>query len=264
MFTASEAIENARQLWENRYNGAEFVIAAGSLLRGQGTALSDLDLVVIFHRLESAYRESFLFNEMPIEAFVHDYETIQAFMDEGFKDAEISIVHMIATGKIVPHANATAQKLQSYATALLAKGAAPLSVEECNVLRYAITDLLDDLKGNRPAEAYRSIFYALYPKFCELSLRNSRHFVGSGKHLAKALRKHDPELFQALETTAFALHQNALTPEHITRLEATLTRLGGRLFDGDKRTAPKDKRKDPVWFFDSPPSMDRFFFDTQG
>ncbi|MDD3183119.1 MAG: nucleotidyltransferase domain-containing protein [Alphaproteobacteria bacterium] len=250
MLNASDAIKNAKDLWENRYTGAEFVIAAGSIMRGQGTLLSDLDLVVIYNHLDAAYRESFLFNEMPVEAFVHDYETIQAFMNEGYKDAEVSIIHMIATGEVVPQANETAQKLQAFAMDLLAKGAEELDVERRNVLRYSITDLIDDLKGSRPSEENRAIFYALYPKFCELSLRASKHFVGSGKHLAKALSKHDQRLLQTLETVALAIHQDDLRPEHIKMLEEELNSLGGRLFDGDKRVAPKDKRQNPVWLQD--------------
>ena len=45
-------------------------------MRGQATETSDLDLVVVYERLEAAYRESFVHGGWPIEVFVHDPETL--------------------------------------------------------------------------------------------------------------------------------------------------------------------------------------------
>ena len=66
----------ARSIRDERYGDAAVVLAAGALMRGQGTAYSDLDLVVIYERLPVAYRESFRFQGLPVEAFVHDPETL--------------------------------------------------------------------------------------------------------------------------------------------------------------------------------------------
>lgn len=67
---------------EKRYRDATAVRAAGSLVRGEGTAYSDLDLVVVYARLPAAYRESFVFEGFPVEAFVHDPETLEYFFAE--------------------------------------------------------------------------------------------------------------------------------------------------------------------------------------
>jgi len=58
------------------------LLLAGSIVRGEGTPHSDLDLVVIFDRLPNAYRESFYFGDLPVEAFVHDPETLNYFLFE--------------------------------------------------------------------------------------------------------------------------------------------------------------------------------------
>jgi predicted nucleotidyltransferase len=54
----SDLIKITRQILDDRYPGADVIFLAGSLLRGEGTPYSDLDLVVIFERLHHAWRES--------------------------------------------------------------------------------------------------------------------------------------------------------------------------------------------------------------
>ncbi len=61
---------------DRRYADAAAVFAAGSIVRGEGTAFSDLDLVVVYPRLPCAYRKSFRCEGYPVEAFVHDPETL--------------------------------------------------------------------------------------------------------------------------------------------------------------------------------------------
>ncbi len=75
-------VEIAMRIQAERYRQAEVVFLAGSVVRGEGTSSSDLDLVVVFPRLPNAYRESFRFHEWPVEAFVHDPETIRFFFRE--------------------------------------------------------------------------------------------------------------------------------------------------------------------------------------
>ncbi|WP_231866572.1 nucleotidyltransferase domain-containing protein [Acetobacter malorum] len=72
----AEALAAATSVFQVRYEAASFAYVAGSIMRGEGTYLSDIDLVVIYDHLEAAYRESFIVGDIPIEAFVHDCETL--------------------------------------------------------------------------------------------------------------------------------------------------------------------------------------------
>lgn len=67
----------ARVICAQRYPDAAAAFAAGSLMRGEGTRYSDLDLVVVYSALPAAYRESFRLQGLPVEAFVHDPETLE-------------------------------------------------------------------------------------------------------------------------------------------------------------------------------------------
>ena len=82
------------------------IFLAGSIVRGESTPFSDLDLVVIFDKLPAAYRESFYFQGFPIEAFVHDPETLNYFLYEIDRPSGIpSLAQMIVEGIEIPKPN---------------------------------------------------------------------------------------------------------------------------------------------------------------
>lgn len=247
IFQSEDAISNARFLWSDRYKGAEFCIASGSIITGKGTAYSDLDLIVVFPHLKTAYRESFTFNDMPVEVFVHDYETIQFFMDDDHKNYRESLPHMVSSGKVIPEENETSLKLRSFASALLQKRPESFDPAAHEPLRYSISDLIDDLRGERPPEEQRAILYSLYPMMGELALRHAGQFVSKGKHLARKLKVFCPTEFENLENIMHAAHCDAIKSDHMTQLENMVNALGGFLFDGYKQSAPTEKRSKPLW-----------------
>src|SRR5688572_21616157 len=69
-------VEVAKDILQKRFPKALFGFVAGSFHRGEATTTSDIDLVIIFEKLEFAWRESFMFEDWPVEAFVHDPETL--------------------------------------------------------------------------------------------------------------------------------------------------------------------------------------------
>jgi len=50
---------------------------------GEGRAGSDLDLVIIFDNLLTAYHETYVYEGWPIDAFIHDLETLDFFPRDG-------------------------------------------------------------------------------------------------------------------------------------------------------------------------------------
>ena len=70
--------ELVKEIYETRYPQSQLIFFAGSIVRGEGTSASDLDLVVVFDQLPNAYRESFIYKDWPVEAFVHDPQTLDA------------------------------------------------------------------------------------------------------------------------------------------------------------------------------------------
>lgn len=68
--------ETANKIWHERFSDALALFCAGSVIRGDGTAHSDLDIVVLFEHVPHAHRESLIVDGWPVELFVHDYQTL--------------------------------------------------------------------------------------------------------------------------------------------------------------------------------------------
>ena len=74
-------VEAARRIWRERYAEARVLFLAGSVLRGEATPASDLDLVVVYEQLPHAYREAFVYEGWPVESFVNDPETVGHYFE---------------------------------------------------------------------------------------------------------------------------------------------------------------------------------------
>ena len=59
-----DLISLTAEIYGEKYARARVIFLAGSLIRGEGTSTSDLDLVVVFDRLEAAYRESYIYKNL--------------------------------------------------------------------------------------------------------------------------------------------------------------------------------------------------------
>ena len=123
-------------MYRSRYNGASFAFVAGSILRGQGTHLSDIDLVVVFDSLEAAYRESFVLEGVPVEAFVHDAGTLAWFINDDVSRGIPSILNMIAEGASIGNALADAEMLREAVSRRLLAG--PPALTPAKLKRTAV------------------------------------------------------------------------------------------------------------------------------
>jgi hypothetical protein len=240
--TPAEALTIAQTVFHTRYHGAAFAYAAGSIMRGEGTYLSDVDLVVVFDRLNAARRESFIFNGVPIEAFVHDPETLAWFVNEDATRGRPSILNMIVEGKIVGLDRARAESLRAEVAARLQNGPPPLSATALNALRYEITDAVDDIRGDRTLGEALAIGAMLHPKLVELALRGRGHWYGAGKWAPRLLIKISPDLADWFDNAFRILFTTGDGGPVIALAEAELASHGGPLFDGDRRDAPSSWR----------------------
>ncbi|KXV23059.1 nucleotidyltransferase domain-containing protein [Gluconobacter japonicus] len=235
---SAEALATAKSVFQARYETASFAYVAGSIMRGEGTYLSDVDLVVIYDHLEAAYRESFVVRDMPIEAFVHDRETLAWFVKDDVSRGRPSILNMIAEGQIIGREYDRAVALRREISDLLAKGPPPLSSSGLNALRYELTDAVDDLRGNRTLQEVIAIGASLHPRLVELALRGRGRWNGTGKWAPRLLREIDVKLADRFDRAFQTLFTKGDVHPVIELVEAELAPHGGTLFDGDCRVAP--------------------------
>lgn len=75
-----EPIHTAKVFVETNFRHCRGALLAGSVVRGQETATSDLDIVVFDETLMSSYRESMIFYGWPIEVFVYNLSSYKDFL----------------------------------------------------------------------------------------------------------------------------------------------------------------------------------------
>src|SRR5262245_27835189 len=119
----ADPIETGIEVLRGRYPGADSAFVSGSVMRGEATATSDLDVVVLFPHVECSYRESFFERGWPIETFVHDEETIEYyFIEKDLASGVGAIMHMVHDGVPVPARTPLNERIKARADALVDAG----------------------------------------------------------------------------------------------------------------------------------------------
>lgn len=236
--TPAEALAIAETVLKTRYPDAAFAFVAGSIMRGQGTLLSDIDLVVVHDHVQAARRESFLAQGIPVEAFVHDQSTLTWFINEDAKRGRPSMPNMVVEGVLIGPACDAVHALRQHAADRLESGPASLTPQALNLLRYEITDAIDDLRGVRPASEIMAIGAQLHARLVELALRGRGRWYGSGKWAPRLLNAVDPALAAQFDDAFRTLFVSGNAEVLIRLADGELAPHGGFLFDGDCRSAP--------------------------
>lgn len=234
----------ANAIRSDRYQDASAVLAAGSIVRGEGTASSDLDLVVVYATLPCAYRESFRFDGYPVEAFVHDRETLEYFFFEVDRPSGVpTLPRMVVEGVEIPAANDMSHALKQLAAALIAAGPPRLDTQTERRMRYFVSDLIDDLRAPRSRDELVATGSRLYEQLADYHLRRQGLWSAKGKAVPRVLRQIDPELcmkYCQSFNTLFSLGD----PTSVIHLAEDLLRAaGGPLFEGYRADAPPTWRK---------------------
>lgn len=229
---------------DRRYADAAAVFAAGSIVRGEGTVFSDLDLVVVYPRLPCAYRESFRCEGYPVEAFVHDPETLHYFFLEVDRPSgSPSLARMVTEGIEIPASNDLSRSLNALAASVLAMGPPPLTPEQLDRRRYGITDLLDDVRDPRSSEELAATGAQLFESLADYHLRARGLWSAKGKAILRALARTDPALGGRFSRSFEDLFTKGDARAVIALAEDLLAPDGGLLFDGYRLDAPSSWRK---------------------
>ncbi|MCK2157203.1 nucleotidyltransferase domain-containing protein [Exiguobacterium sp. 17-1] len=225
------AKRTARLIVESHYPDCDAALLAGSFVRGQATATSDLDLILFRESIKASYRESFTFDDYPVEAFIHSSTTIRTFFRQDRERGRPSMQRMVAEG-LVLRDHDLLKPLKEQAESELLTGPPVLSPAETDRARYFLTDLLDDFIGVTERSEGLGIATRLLEQATDFRLRTSGHWTGQGKWLIRSLEAIEPveagQLVEAFEAY-FRLDEKQAV---IDLLEQWLDERGGRYFDG--------------------------------
>lgn len=241
----SRLIKITKEIKELKYKDADVIILAGSIVRGEETKYSDLDIVVIYKSIKNAYRESFLYKNIPVEAFVHDKATLIYFFNEVDKPMrKPSLATMIVEGIEIPKETELSMNIKVLAKEYIDKGVEELSKIEIDKYRYLITDLIDDIREPRNKDELIATTCQLYEIISNFYIRINKRWSGSGKTIPRILKMINPEMFRNFSKALDEVFINENPDFLIQLVENILLPYGGFLFDGYKLDAPENWRKD--------------------
>ncbi len=236
-----EIVRIANDIHQERYRDAAILFAAGSIVRGEGTAYSDLDLVVVYERLPHAWRESFRHGDLPVEAFVHDPGTLRFFFVEiDGRSGVPSLPQMVHEGVEVPGPNALSAKLKESARSILDAGPPRWGEDVRRRKRYEITDQLDDLRAPRSDAEVWAAGTQLYTALADYYLRSRGLWSARGKAIPRALEQANTEVASRFGASFARLFREAEPADAIALAEELLQPDGGLLFEGYRLEAPAD------------------------
>lgn len=235
-----ELIEITTALRIERYSQSKALFLAGSIVRGEGTSTSDLDLVVVFDRISAAYRDSYIYKNWPVEAFVHDPQTLEYFFRHVDRPSGVpSLPRMVSEGVEIPGASSFTNELKQLAHTVLEEGPPTWSSADIDRSRYAITDLIDDLRDPRSVQEAYAISTALYPALTDHYFRSRQLWSAKGKAIPRRLSAVAPEMAEKFAIGFEPLLSEGCAEKVIGLAEEILEPRGGYLFEGYKLEAPE-------------------------
>ncbi|GAA1575628.1 nucleotidyltransferase domain-containing protein [Kribbella hippodromi] len=220
------ALELVREL----YPGARAAWLGGSVVRGDAGPGSDLDITVLLDGPPAPRRKSLEYGGWPVELFVHTEKSLRYFADKDQERRQPTMMRLVGESVVLLDTDGSGARLQAEYLAEVAAGPRPLSPDELNLLRYTITDLLNDLPGATP-DVRLAIKSTLWQEAARLLLLGTGHWSGTSKGLLRELTRYD--------TTHGTTHATALLAglrtddDHLVHeVDTILSPHGGRLFAG--------------------------------
>ncbi len=220
-----------RELQEERFKDASMVFLAGSHVRNEQTAFSDLDLVVLYTSLDFAFRESFVYKGQLIEAFHHDVDTLAYFFEQDARRGKPSLPQLVLEGIVIPQSSPLSEQLKHKAELLLAEPI-PLSDEEIVHQRYWISDCIWDLKEPRSRTEAIATGTVLYDVLANFYLRTRGFWGTSGKWLPRSLQRANPVFAEQFHAAFDVLFQTGSGSAVIDLALQAMEPFGGVCFDG--------------------------------
>lgn len=227
-----KATEAAKKIIEVQFPNCDVALLGGSIARGEETQTLDLDIVIFDHTLSSCYRESFVRYGWPVEVFVHNFTSYQAFFKGDCQRGRPSLPQLVVESIVLKGSKKSVISLKREAQQLLDQGPELWTEEVIRQKRYFITDVLDDFIGATKREEELFIANHLANLLHEYVLRVNKQWVGNSKWFMKTLRTYDEKFAKQFVTAFDYFYRTGEKKELIYFVERTLESYGGRLFEG--------------------------------
>lgn len=227
----AEPIEAAKRFIDKHFPTCQGAVLAGSVVRGEATDTSDLDIVVFDQNISSAYRESFADFGWAIEVFVHNLTSYQHYFKMDFENAKPSLQRMVLEG-IPLRDEGQLPFIKNEAKEQLENGPDKWTEEIILTKRYFITDALDDFIGCQNRAEALFIANSLAELIQEFVLRTNGQWTGSSKWIIRSLKNYDVAFTEEFVDAFDTFYRTGDKSKVILLSDNVLEPFGGRLFDG--------------------------------
>ncbi|MGW6275883.1 nucleotidyltransferase domain-containing protein [Kribbella sp. NPDC055071] len=180
----------ARQLVAELYPDARAAWLGGSVARGDASATSDLDITVLLDGPPAPMRRSLEYGGWPVELFVHTEGSLRYFADKDQERRQPTMMRLVGESVVLLDSDGSGLRLQQECRAEVAAGPKPLTTAELDLLRYTITNLLNDL-ADASGDERTAIASVLWQDTAKLLLTGAGHWSGTGKGLLREVVAYD-------------------------------------------------------------------------
>jgi hypothetical protein len=225
------AVETAHMLINERFPDCRGAILGGSVVRGEGTSTSDLDIIVINDETGSARRESFYYKGWPVELFFHSIDSCRGFFRSDAERARPTLPRMVAEG-LVLKGEAYLGGIRKEAALLMAAGPAAWDDAELTFKRYFLTDALEDFIGSTKRNEALFIAGKLAELAHEFFLRANKQWIGQSKWIYRELSHFDQALAIRFAECFDSFYQDGDKQPVIELVDDIMKPFGGRCFEG--------------------------------
>jgi hypothetical protein len=237
----NKPLDVAKELFQEKYSDADCFLLCGSVVRGEDTPFSDLDIVIIYESLANGRRESFIYNNWHVEIFVHDLETLNYFFEKMDRPTNCpSLPQMVREGILISNESHISIRAKELANAFFSKGPVLLDHSSLNRMRYTITDLVDDIRQARNNSELIASGSKLLEVLSEFIFRANKCWSGTDKWIPRRLIEIDSKLEKEFFSAFDHLFENKDSSAVIDLCEKILLPHGGFLFEGHNLDAPAE------------------------
>ncbi|REB11028.1 nucleotidyltransferase domain-containing protein [Sporosarcina sp. BI001-red] len=226
-----EPIKAARLFVTRYFPNCQGALMAGSVVRGEATATSDLDIIIFDKEVSSSSRHSLTEFNWPIEVFVHNLTSYQSFFESDRKRARPSLQRMVAEG-IVLKDDGVIESIKQEANRSLQDGPDKWTEKVIRTKRYFLTDVLEDFIGATTRAEELMIVNNLADSVQEFVLRTNGCWLGSGKWIIRELQKFDSDFADQFVNAIDRYYRDGEKTKVIELVDTVLEPFGGRLFNG--------------------------------
>ncbi|MEU5688999.1 nucleotidyltransferase [Streptomyces venezuelae] len=213
-------------------------VLGGSAAQGRAAATSDLDVAVLLPDSDLSRREVIRHEERPVELFLTTLADVPEFFawDRARRRGTVLFIHAEGLPLLDPHGHVARTRAQ--ARAVLAAGPPPLTPDEAERDRYALTCFMDDLADTAadtsPGRRYEQLALAdlALGKAAHLLTAHHNAWTGIGKWLPRRLLAADPARGKALLDGHLAVAERADPVPLMAAVEDVLRLFGGPLREG--------------------------------